>query len=70
MNKKHGIEKISHHSTHSGSRENRRTQIYGGKNRSSLTAYSKQTSSLCPSQQQALPQSSKIYQAKPLMTNA
>ena len=37
--------KRSHHSTYSGSRENYPTLIYGEKNRSSLTAYSKQTNS-------------------------
>ena len=70
INKKHEIVIRSHHSTYSGSRENDRTLIYRGKNHSSLTAYSKQTNSLCPSQQQALPHSSKIYQPKRRLTNA
>ena len=69
MNKLHEIVKRSHHSIYSGSRENHCTLIYGEENCSSLTAFSKQTIPLCPSQQQTLPQSSKIYQPKPRMTN-
>ena len=68
--KKHKIVKRSHHSTYSSSRGNYRTLICGGKNRSSITAYSKQTNCLCQSQQQTLPQSSKIYQSKSRMVNA
>ena len=71
INKKHEIVKRSHQSTCSGSRKNHRTLIYGGK-RSQLhnsVFNQKKTNSLCPSQQQTLPQSSKIYQPTPRMTN-